>query len=160
MKYYTAKALGRVLGMGEDEITGLTQRGVIQTGLADNGLYTIEEAAREIIAAMKQPGEWQKSADYTMERARLMRARRQSAEYDLGLREKELHRTEDIELVISKILVSFKAKIRSIPSRVAPQCAKLTGREEIFDLLKQVTDEALQELSDIDALFTGEEETL
>lgn len=157
MKYYTAKALGRVLGIEEDEITALTRRGAIKAGLAENGLYIIEEAAREIIAAMKQPGGRQKSADYTSERARLMRVRRQSAEYDLGLREKELHRTEEIELVISKILVSFKAKIRSIPSRVAPQCAKLTNREEIFDLLKQVTDEALQELSDIDAVFASEE---
>lgn len=157
MKYYTAKALGRVLGMGEDEITTLTRQGAIKAGLDDNGLYIIEEAAREIIETMKQPGERQKSADYTSERARLMQARRKSAEYDLGLREKELHRTEEIELVISKILVSFKAKIRSIPSRVAPQCAKLTNREEIFDLLKQVTDEALQELSDIDTVFTAEE---
>lgn len=158
MRYYTAKALGRVLGLGEDEIRALTRRGAIREGIAENGLYTIEEAAREIIAALKQPGGRRKSADYTAERARLMRARRQSAEYDLGLREKELHRTEEIELVISRILVSFKAKIRSIPSRMAPQCAKLTDREEIFDLLKQVTDEALQELSDIDAVFDETEE--
>lgn len=160
MKYYTAKALGRVLGMGEDEITALTRRGAIRDGLTDKGLYTLEEAAREIIAAMRRPEERGKSADYTAERARLMRVRRQSAEYDLGLREKELHRTEEIELVVSKILVSFKAKIRSIPSRLAPQCAKLTGKEEIFDLLKQVTDEALEELSDIDAIFEEKEESL
>lgn len=158
MRYYTAKALGRVLGIGEDEVRALTQRGLIREGLAENGLYQIEESAREVIAALNGPEEQKRNADYMSERARLMRARRQSAEYDLGLKEKELHRTEEIELVISKILVSFKAKIRSIPSRVAPQCAKLTNREEIFDLLKQVTDEALQELSDLDAVFDEPED--
>lgn len=153
MRYYTAKALGRVLGIGDGEITDMTLRGQIREGLAVNGLYTLEEAAREIIAAMKQPEERERNADYTSERARLMRVRRKSAEYDLGLREKELHRTDEIELLISKILTGFKAKIRSIPARLAPQCAKLSNKEEIFDLIKQVTDEALEELSDLDAVF-------
>lgn len=158
MRYYTAKALGRVLGLGEDEIITMTKRGVIKKGLADSGLYTIEETAREVIAALKKPDDRWQSADYTSERARLMRVRRQSAEHDLKLKEKELHQTEEIELVISKVLVSFKAKIRSLPARIAPQCAKLTSREAIFDLLKQVTDEALQELSDIDKAFESKEE--
>lgn len=159
MKYYTARALGRVLGIGEDEVAELTRRGVIREGLAENGLFTLEESAREIISALKQDGARDQSADYAAERARMMRAKRQSAEYDLELREKHLHRTEDIETVITKILVGFKAKIRAIPSKMAAQCAKLTSREEIFSLLKKVTDEALLELSDLDRLFEeGQEE--
>lgn len=160
MKYYTARALGRVLGIGEDEVAELTRRGVIREGLAENGLFTLEESAREIISALKQDGARDQSADYAAERARMMRAKRQSAEYDLELREKHLHRTEDIETVITKILVGFKAKIRAIPSKMAAQCAKLTSREEIFSFLKKVTDEALLELSDLDNLFEdGTEET-
>lgn len=54
MKYYTAKALGCVLGIGADEVTELRRRGVIREGLAKNGLFTLEESAREIIAALKQ----------------------------------------------------------------------------------------------------------
>lgn len=158
MKYYTAKALGRVLGIGEDEVTELTRRGVIREGLAKNGLFILEESAREIIAALKQEDGRHKSADYIAERARMMMAKRKSAEYDLELREKQLHRTEDIEIVITKILVGFKAKIRAIPSKMAERCAKMTNREEIFSLLKKTTDEALLELSDLNSLFEIEEE--
>lgn len=153
-RLYTAAALGRALGIGEAEIKTLTRRGVIKKGVAQNGLYDIEAAAREIIAMLREPEERKQSADYQAERARLMRVKRQSAEYDLGIREGTLHRSEDLEIAISKILVSFKSRVRSIPARVSPQAAKMSNQEDIFDLLKQVTDEALQELSDIDKVFT------
>ena len=156
MKYYTAKALGRVLGMGADEITTLTKRGIIKKGVAENGLYTLEESAREIIAGLSKP-EDRRAADYATERARLMRARRQSAEHDLALMEKELHTSEDVERTLSLLLAAFKAKVRAIPSRMAPQCAKLKSKEEIFDLLKAATDETLQELASIETLFESEE---
>lgn len=156
LRYYTVKALARVLGMGEEEIAALTRRGIIRDGLAENGLYTIEESAREVIAAIRKPEERNRSANYANERARLMRVRRQSAEHDLALKEKDLHKTEDVERIVLKILARFKARIRAIPSSIAPQCAKLTDKEQIFDLLKQATDEALQELSDIEFLFDEE----
>ena len=158
MRYYTAAALSRVLGIGESEIKDFTRRGLIRNGVKENGLYDIEEAAREIISMLREPEARKQSADYQSERARLMRVRRQSAEYDLGIREGTLHRSEDLELAISKILVNFKSRIRSIPARVSPQAAKMASQEEIFDLLKQATDEALQELSDIDTVFLNKED--
>lgn len=158
MRYYTAAALGRVLGLGEDQIRALTRQGVIREGRKENGLYDIEDAAREIIAAMRKDGKVEESADYLTERARLMRVKRRNAEYELGLKEKELHTTEDIELVISRILMNFRSKIRAIPARLAPQCAKLESREEVHGILKKATDEALEELADLDALFSEQEE--
>lgn len=156
MKYYTAKALGRVLGVGTDEIVTLTKRGIIKKGFADNGLYVLEDTAREIIAGMKRP-EDRRAADYATERAKLMRARRQSAEHDLALMEKDLHTSEDVEIVLSRVLAAFKSKVRALPSRLAPQCAKAQSKEEIFTLVKAATDETLQELAAIETLF--EEET-
>ena len=158
MRCYTAAALGRVLGIGESEIKDFTRRGIIRNGVKENGLYDIEEAAREIISMLREPEARKQSADYQSERARLMKVRRQSAEYDLGIREGTLHRSEDLELAISKILVNFKSRICSIPARVSPQAAKMKSQEEIFDLLKQATDEALQELSDIDTVFLDKED--
>lgn len=160
MRYYTARALGRVLGIGEDRVNACVKQGIIKKGRAENGLFLLEDAAREIIAGLEAPGERAPQADYTAERAGLMRVKRKNAEYDLKLREKDLHTSEDIELVMARILVSFRAKVRAIPSRLAPQCAKLTGQEDIYDLLKKATDEALEELADIESIFLkGEEET-
>lgn len=178
MKFYTAAALGRVLSLGEDEIKTLTARGVITdgyvgasafsagnrqketrtggSGATGGGLYVLEESAREIIAALKRPEARDGSVDYATERARLARAKREAEEHKLGLMERELHRSEEIELAISKILVGFKAKLRALPSRFAPQCAKKTNQEEIHDLLKETMDEVLQDLSDLDKLFEEE----
>ena len=157
MKYYTAAALGRALGIRESEIKTFTRRGIIKKGVAQNGLYKLDESAREIIAAFREPETRKQSADYQSERAYLMRVKRQNAEYDLKLREKTLHKSEDLEIVISKILTNFKSRVRSIPARVSPQAAKMTNQEDIFDLLKQVTDEALQELSDLDMVLSDKE---
>ena len=131
---------------------------MIREGRKENGLYDIEGAAREIIAAMRKDGKVEESADYLTERARLMRVKRRNAEYELGLKEKELHTTEDIELMLSRILTNFRSKIRALPARLAPQCAKLEGREEVHEVLKRATDEALEELADLDALFSEQEE--
>ena len=158
IKKYTAAAVGRALGIGESEIKTLTRRGIIRKGIGSDGFYDVAETAREIISMLREPEARKRSADYQSEKARLARVKRQSAEYDLAIREGTLHRTEDLELAISTILVRFKSRIRSIPARVSPQVAKMTSQEEIFDLLKQVTDEALQELSDIDAAFSGKED--
>ena len=158
MKLYNVKGLSRVLGIGEGEIRAWTRRGIIKKGVASNGLYDLEKTAQEIIAMLRGPEAREQSADYQAERARLMRVKRQSAEYDLGIREGALHRTEDLELALSKMLVSFKSRVRSIPARVSPQAAKMTNQEDIFDLLKQVTDEALQELSDVDAVLANKED--
>lgn len=157
MKYYTAKALGRVLGIGEDRVTAFVRSGVIREGLTPRG-FLLEESAREIIGAMEKPEEKGENADYSTERARLMRVKRKNAEHDLALRERDLHTSEDIELVMARILVSFKAKIRAIPARVAPQCAKMGNQEDIFDLLKAVTDETLTELAELENAFSESEE--
>lgn len=153
MKYYTAVALGRVLGIGEERVKALANAGVIREGRKENGLFLLEQSAREIIAELDKPGERKENVDYSTERARLMQVKRKNAEHDLALREKDLHTTEDIETVVAGVLANFRARIRAIPVKAAPECAKLTGQEDVYELLKKMTDEALTELADIERVF-------
>lgn len=156
MKYYTAKALGRVLGVGEERIQLWMKSGVIREGRAENGLFRLEESAREIIAGLENADGARECADYAAERAGLMRIKRKNAEYDLRLREKDLHATEDVETIVTQILVRFRAKVRAIPARTAAQCARLENPEDVYELLKKVTDEALEELADLEKVFETE----
>lgn len=94
---------------------------------------------------------------YEDERARFMRAKRQSAEYDLGLRKKELHTSEDIELTVSAVLMRFRSKLRALPARLAPQCAITSDKQEIYEILKKATNETLEELSDLEGLLAEED---
>ena len=75
----------------------------------------------------------------------------------LSLAADELHRTEDIEIILSKMLVAFKARIDAIPAKAAPVVAKMTDNADVFDKLKELTDEALRDLSDFDLVFETKE---
>lgn len=156
MKLYTSASVARELGMTEQEIKFLTKTGVIKYGLYSDGLYELNGTAKEIIANYRKPDDEREDVDYATERARMMRAKRLSEEYSLKERKGELHRSEDIELIMSKMLISFKAKLQALPSRIAPQAAKMSDSVEINDMIKKLVDEALTEMSNYDELFGGD----
>lgn len=158
MKLYTSAAVGRLLGMSEKEVRALTAAGVIREGHTGTGLYKLEETAREIIANYKKPEDERENVDYMAERAKLMRIKRMSEEYNLQVRKGQLVEMDEAELVLSKVLVSFKARLSAIPSRAAPQVATMNNSADVFDLLKQMIEEALEEMSDIDKVLSGEAE--
>ncbi|MCD8052247.1 MAG: hypothetical protein LUE89_11325 [Clostridiales bacterium] len=153
MKLYTSAAIARTLGITEKEVIALTKSGVIKKGYTERGLYTLEDTAREIIANYRKPEDERENVDYVTERAKLMRIKRMNEQYSLDLRKKELIRAEEVELVLTKMLVSFKSRLSAIPSRVAPQVARMTDSVDIMDLLKERINEALEELSDFDSIF-------
>lgn len=150
MKLYTRWRIAKELGLTESEIQSMVNKGQIKSGIDERGLFRLEETAREIIAAMRKSPESRRVVDYKEERALLVRAQRENAELDLKLRRGDLHKTEDVEYATTKILMNFKARIRAIPSRAAPMVAKMDNTADIFDVLSQMTDEALEELSDFD----------
>lgn len=157
MKLYTAKAISRRLGIPEDEVAALTKAGVIRDGLKKPNLYAMEETARELLSEYRKSEEKRENVDYKNERAKLMRIRRLNEEYDLQLREGELHRTDDIELTISKMITAFKSRVTAIPAKAAPMVAGMSDTADIFDALQQLANEALIDLSDLENLFAQED---
>lgn len=158
VKLYTAKAISAAFGVPVKEVELLTKQGVIRNGITENGFYKPETTARELIAYYRTPEEEREATDYTVERAKLMKARRISEELDLGIKRGELHKSEDIDRILTQMLISFKSAITAIPSKVAAKTAKLTDPAAIFDVVKELTDEALTELSNYDQLFGTEGE--
>ncbi len=159
MKLYTEQAICRTLGLRKEELRALEARGATGKGKAENGLFSLEETARALLAWYRRQEEKEETADYQDEKAKLMQIKRLNAEYDLKLKEGGLHRTEDIELALSQMIVSFKARVMAIPAKIAPKAAKITDEAQIFDLIKKATDEALTALSDYDKVMEwGENE--
>jgi phage terminase Nu1 subunit (DNA packaging protein) len=89
-----------------------------------------------------------KATDYNAERSKLVRAKRMNEELDLQIKSHELHSAAVVEQVVSDMLVRFKARMMSIPSKVSPQVSEMTDKNDISDLIKKNIDEALMELSD------------
>lgn len=156
MKLYTSAAVARTLGLDEKEVKALTKAGVIKKGYTARGLYIIEDTAREIIANYKKPEHERENVDYNTERAKMIRAKRMNAEYDLRLREKELVEAREIKMVLDKIVSIFRARLLSIPARIAPQIAETRSSAEAADILKAVIREALEELADINNVLDDE----
>lgn len=159
MTLYSGKALAGALGLTVQEVEKLRSAGVIR--YRKGRTYALEESARSILAYYKEQGEENASApaDYQTERALLMRAKRMEQEYETGLKDGKLHASEDVEAIVTKMLMNFRSRIMAIPAKLASRLSKESDTTAIFEILKEATDDALNELSDYDGLFANERDT-
>ena len=63
-----------------------------------------------------------------------------------------MHTSEEIERVIETMLINFRSRLSSIPSKLAPILSKKKDTAEIASLIKQQVDEALTELSEFEGM--------
>lgn len=141
MKLYTVKVLAVWLDLTEKRVKQLTKEGILEEKRP--GLYELRPNVVRYIR-YKTGG----ANDLNTERALLVKAKREMADLDLKLRKGELHRAQDIELAMTNIFVNFKTRLLSLPGKLAPELANIRQKEEIFDRLTQVVNEALDEMAD------------
>lgn len=109
--------------------------------------YMVRDAIGD--AASHQIGE-EELLDPALENALWTKRRRQKTETELAIIRGELHRSEDVKTIVGDMLASFRARLMSMPSKIAPL---VIGREDISEVEKFVKDavyEALHELKDYD----------
>ncbi len=162
MRLYDSKAVARFLDVSERRVRQLRDEKVIVE--VRPGLYDLIDTNHRYINYLRRRNpEAEESIDYNTERAKLIRAKRKNEEYELQLKEKTLHTAQDIESVMTDMLVNFKSRLMAIPSKLTPLLCKKTDKAEIFALMKEQIDEALMELSDFNTVFeerNGEHEKI
>jgi len=152
LKLYSSKAIARFLDLSDRRVRQLRDEKVIEE--ASPGLYELIPTAHKYINYLrKRNPESEEYLDYNTERAKLVRAKRRSEEYDLALKEGQLHRSDDIELVMTDMLINFKARLMEIPAKLSPTLCEKNEKADIYKILKDSIDEALKELSDFTAVF-------
>ena len=157
MKMYTAAAVARRLDMTERNVRLLRDKGVLTE--YKPGLYDLPTVTVQYINFLRQKNpEAEDKVDYNTERAKLVRAKRESEELELQVRKNELHTTEDIEKALTDVLVNFRTKLMAIPAKLSPIMAKKKDQTEIFKLMKAAIDETLEELADFDKICEVEKE--
>lgn len=123
------------------------------------GLYDLQTVTVQYINFLRQKNpEAEDKVDYNTERAKLVRAKRESEELELQVRKNELHTTEDIEKALTDMLVNFRTKLMAIPAKLSPIMAKKKDQTEIFKLMKAAIDETLEELADFDKICKEDKE--
>lgn len=154
MKLYNVKAIARILDISERRVRQLKAENVIQEYKGMAGLYELLPTIHNYINYLrKRNPESEENIDYNTERAKLVKAKRLNEEYDLRVKEGDLHTSADIESVMTDMLINFKSRLMAIPAKLSPTLSKKTDKAEISKILKGAVDEALNELSDFDRMF-------
>lgn len=161
MKLYNVKAVARLLDLTERRVRQLKDAGVIEEYKGMAGLYDLTPTVHAYVNYLrKRNPESEDNIDYNTERAKLIRAKRLNEEYDLGVKEGSLHTSADVETAMVNMLLNFKTRLMSLPSKLSPVLSKKTDKAEIHRILKDSVDEALNELADFNNTFReGEEGT-
>lgn len=157
MKLYTAAAVGRWLDISERRVRQLRDQEVLVE--VRPGLYNLHDCTTRYINFLRRDGSGEGSTvDYNQERAKLVRAKRECQELELQRQRREVLAVEEVEQVMSDMLLRFRQKIRSIPVKLGPTLAEESNQTEVFLILKRATDEALEELADFDQAFQEQQE--
>ena len=149
----SAAVLGDMFGVTDRRIRQMAEEGIVVR--AAKGRYKLVESIKNYLLTLKLAAEGvgvelaDGEINFDEEKALHERVKRHISELKLQVMKGELHKAEDVQIVMMDMLVAFKTKMMSIPSKTAPI---LENREVAFikeRLTKEVI-EALNELKDYD----------
>lgn len=146
MKLYSLHFIASVLDLSERRVRQLRdQKILIEVRKNYFDLVPVIQAYIAYLRSLSTDGN--QASDYNLEKAKFVRARRENQELDLEVKRGELYPGEEVELVVSDMLIRFKSHLLSIPSKLSPQLSEMSDKNAIQRLLKRGVAEALSELS-------------
>jgi phage terminase Nu1 subunit (DNA packaging protein) len=142
--------LAELLGLSARRIQQLAEEGVIIK--AGRGRYKAAESIQNYIRFLqeKERSANEGEADYFKERALHEKAKREMAEIELAVIKGEIHRSEDVKVVMNDMIAAFRSKVLALPTKLAPQLAGKTEIPIVKELLNREIREALTELAEYD----------
>ena len=154
--------LEKIIGVSDRRIRQLAEEGIIVR--TAKGRYKLMESARNYILSLKVSMEASGAdlpdgkLDLEEEKAIHERVKRQISELKLQTMRGELHKSLDVERVMTDVLVSVKAKLLSMPTKLAPLLVARENADYIRALINKEVLEALNELKDYNPkeFYSGE----
>ncbi|MDU6040073.1 hypothetical protein ACQPUL_08385 [Clostridium butyricum] len=144
------KQLASILGISARRVRQLREDGFFS--FVENGkMYNLEKCVQEYIE-YKINSETNKSTsvDVEKEKAEHEQIKKNISKLKLRKLKKELHEAVDVELFLSEMLINFRNRLLSIPSKVAVQVLGEQDINRIISLLNKEMIETLEELSEYD----------
>lgn len=132
--------LSRLIGITQRRINQLAEDKIITR--QPEGDFILPEAIAEFYSFKFQNEE---AVDYMAEKAKHEAAKRQLAEIELAKRRNEVHEAEDVEAVMTDMLVNLRSQLLGIPTKMAPI---LANRDQGF-VDKALTDEIQSRLAEL-----------
>ncbi len=146
-----AAVLGELFGVKDRRIRQMAEEGIVVR--AAKGRYKLVDSVKNYLLTLKLAAEGvgvelvDGEISFDEEKALHERVKRHISELKLQIMKGELHKAEDVEIVMTDMLAAFKTRMMNIPSKVAPI---LESRDTAFikDRLTSEVTEALNELKD------------
>ena len=164
MMLVNQKELANVLGITTRRVRQIREEGLFE--YAENSKkYNLAKCVQEYIdfKTKKEIGTGT-SIIYDREHAEHEKVKKETAKIKLRMLKRELHESSDVENFLSDMLINFKNRLLSIPSKLAVQ---LQGEGDINRIKRILNDEMLQTLDTLseyslddvgDAVMMDEEE--
>jgi len=145
---YPVSTIAKILNLTERRIQQLSQEGVIPKN--ERGRYDLENSVRGYVQFLQDraSGQSLESADYHKERARLTKLQADEKSLLLEQLRGKLLTVEDVSETWVEMITNARAKLLSLPNKMAGQVTGLQEMAEVEALLKTTIYEALTELAD------------
>ena len=150
----STKVVADILDVTTRRVGQLCEEGILNK--VKNGSFLLVPTIRNYIRYLKTKNDAEGSVDgdiseeYSKEHTLLEKAKREKAELEVALMKGKVHAGEDVEREMTKMLGAFRAKILSIPSKLAPRVAIQSDTTKIEDMIRDEVYAALKELSEYD----------
>lgn len=140
--------MAAVIGVTARRLDQLAKEGKLHK--LPNGCFNLIETVQAWIRWEREKSRGDMPATLAEAKIRLAAAQTEKLELEIGVLTGELHPAASVEAVWSDMIGAFKARIMSIPTKLAPLLVGRRNPNEIQSILKGATNEALQELSEYD----------
>ena len=151
----SSRALGTLLGLTSERIRQLEDEGMF-TSITKSGkkYFDLTPSVTAYIdhlrakASLDVPEMLQMSIEKEQADLRYKKARAGKMELELAELEGQMHRAEDVEIVVTDILAKIRGAILALPGRLAVDTANAKTAAEASAIIKAVVDDTLNELSE------------
>lgn len=156
------KVIAKMFSMTERNVRYLVEEGIIAR--VNHGRYDLIDTVSRYITFLKMSnseldeGKVQESLEY--EKWLHEKAKREKAEIELSHLKKGMHKADEVEKVLNHMLMAFRSKMLSLPSKAALFLASKDDPKEVEALLERDINEALSELADYEPSLFFEEEDI
>ncbi len=158
----SAGVLADMLGIKQTTVRHLASSGVMPR--VSSGRYKMRDCVHNYVMQLRiqsknpESGSTNEKPELRDMQAKHEAVKLQMSEMQLKLMQGKLHKSEDVEKVMTNMLASMRAKLLSLPSRIAPSIAGVSDPAEVVTILKDVIYDVLHELADYTPeMFYGED---
>lgn len=149
-------AIGKMFNLTERRVRQLVEEGVIAR--VGHGRFDLIDTVSRYVTFLKLASDSMDENDVTesldYEKWLHEKAKREKAEIELAHIKSEMHRSEEVEKVMNHMVMAFRSKMLSLPTKVATLLINKNDPKQIEAIIEKDIHEALNELASYNpALF-------